>query len=84
MVREHGRGHGLAEFDAADEPVAATMAAGSAGAVANRELPQQHGKARLEHFGIGQARVRHVGLHAGRAVEVAPCAGAAGDRLVVL
>lgn len=72
-----------AEFDVADDAVAAAVLALAAAAGAQAELPQRDRVAALEDFGVRDARVGHVRVHAAGAVPGGTGAGAAGDGLVV-
>ena len=65
------------------QAVAAREAPRPARAVPQREAAHDHGRARLQHLGIGDARVGHVHVHARGAREAGARARAAADRLVV-
>ena len=82
-LAQDGRLDGDAEFDIADDAIAAVPLAAPAAALAQRELAQQHGIPALEHLGVGDARVRHVRVHAAGASPSVARAAAARDRLVV-
>src|SRR6185437_1496945 len=76
--------HRLAEADAPQRTVAGAPKPLAAGAAADVEFLQHHGKAALQHFGVGQPRVRHMHMHAAGAIEPRPRRRAGADRLVIL
>src|SRR5438105_6499919 len=84
VPRENGCGHGLEKAHAPHGAVAAVPAPSPAGAVADLEALQEHGKAPFQHFGVGEARGGHVRLHHVRAVESGAGTRTATDRLAIL
>src|SRR5450830_120414 len=83
-VRQNAGGHGLQKFHAPHAAIAARPAPGAARALADLVTLKAHGKAELQHFGVGQARIGHVGLHHAGAVKTFTGAGAARDGFVIL
>ena len=77
-------GHAPQKTDAPHRAVAAAMAAAAAGVFANGKRFQQHRKAPLQNFRVGQARVGHVRMHRVGAARAGGRAGAAANRFVIL
>lgn len=82
-LREDRHLDGNAKLNVANHAIPTTMLALPTGAGTQTEIPQQHGVAALENFGVRDARVSHVCVHARGTLPIGPCAASAGDGLVV-
>ncbi len=83
MLAQDGQGHGLQEFQFADDTVAASPAARAAGAATDGEAPQPYRIAKFQLLGIGDAGIGHVGMYRRAATKARPGTRPAADGFVI-